>query len=292
MKYLRSLRSVALTLANLGPRLRRLEDGLEEVRSRQTYLLVGELGRRSRQPASSPVDLCSSELRVFSQNGEDGIIESLVRAIGDVPPYFVEFGVEDGTECSTRLLAEFRGWSGLYIEPDAASFARVRDRYIHRNGVKAVNQVVTPANLSALLRQADVPARFGILSIDVDGQDYWIWRSLDARFRPDIVVIEYNAGYARDASVVEREGVPWDGKRSDSFGASIGALEQLGADMGYRLVHCDAAAINAFFVADDIASERQLQFTGITDRSPNYGLRGRGHGPDPKRPTVAAPGSL
>ena len=226
---------------------------------------------------------------MFSQNGEDGILSALLHAIGDSPEYFVEFGVQDGGECNTRFLAEFLGWTGVYFEPHPPSFDVLAARYRHRAGVEVRPDAVTPANVADLFTGADVPARFGILSIDVDGQDYWIWKALPDRFRPDVVVIEYNSSHPGAVSVVEREGLAFEDIRCDTFGASITAVEELGAAKGYELVHCDATGVNAVLVASELLAPRGLTVSGITRRDANYFLLGGGHPATPARPTVSPP---
>jgi hypothetical protein len=113
-----------------------------------------------------------------------------------------------------------------------------------------------------------------VLVIDVDGQDYWIWEALEG-YSPRVVVVEYNSGLAAPESRVEPRTSPaWD--RSDHFGASLGALRALGEAKGYRLVHCELAGVNAFFVRDELA---RAFVEPPLPRGPNYGLRGHRHPP-------------
>jgi hypothetical protein len=283
------LRPTGRALVGLGPATTKAQRHQVMIESRQTYALVAELRSRHLAPPAMEVDLRWSELKVFSQNGEDGILAALLHTIGDSPDFFVEFGVQDGSECNTRLLAEFLGWSGVYFEPDPASYATLRDRYRPGGRVISRPDPVTPSNVTALFEANGVPDRFGILSIDVDGQDYWIWRALDDRFRPDIVIIEYNSAFPYETARVEREGLPFEDIRCDTFGVSIEALRQLGDQKGYELVHCDATGLNAVFVAREQFSGKGRSAVGVTRRDPNYRLRGRGHRPEPVRPTVTPP---
>lgn len=289
MKYTRSVQSIGRALAGLGPATRRTDRSLDLIAQRQTYALIGELARRRERTRGPHVDLRLEELKVFSQNGEDGIIAALLHAIGDSPEFFVEFGVQGGDECNTRLLAEFLAWRGVYFEPHPPSHHTLAGRYQHRSGVVVRPDAVTPSNVADLFERNAVPARFGILSIDVDGQDYWIWKALPDRFRPDIVVIEYNSSHAGDTAVVEREGLPFEDVRCATFGASIAAIEQVGAAKGYELVHCDATGVNAILVASELLKPRRLTVTGITRRDANYFLGGLGHAATPVRPTVTPP---
>lgn len=245
----------------------------------------------------TPVDLRLQEHRVFSQNGEDGVIDALVRTI-DPPKFFVEFGVGDGWSCNTRFLAEVREWDGLYIEKEKRDFSVLESRYRFTSGIQCQNSEVSPTNVSQLFEKAGVPKRFGLLSIDIDGQDFWVWRALDAAFRPDIVVIEFNAEHEPGQRIVEEERDGSPRALGRLWGASLEALTALGRTKGYDLVHVEMARVNAFFVRREIAEKVAL--TGrVSHGSPNYGLRGRGlsddvaYGQAPKeerRTVVVTPG--
>jgi len=255
------------------PTVRELRKGEGRVDSRLVYDGIAELDRRHGYRAES---LSAAELRVFSQNGEDGVLAEIFDRIGPGARTFVEFGGEDGLEGNTRFLREVLGWRGAYIEADPEQHQRLTAR-LDPQTCTALCSMVTPANIEALLDQAGVPEAFDLLSIDIDGQDYYVWKAIE-RFRPRVVVIEYNAGIEPGRALVEPPGkAPWD--RTDYFGASIEALTELGLVKGYQLVHADLAGINAFFVADECAAP----FADITPlrRAPGYELRGLRHPPDP-----------
>ena len=115
-----------------------------------------------------------------------------------------------------------------------------------------MHAAVTPDNVEELFVQAGVPPEPDVLSIDVDGQDYWIWEAIEA-CRPRVVVIEYNAVLPPGRQLVQPLGFVdrWDG--TDYFGASLDAVCALAERKRYRLVHTDLGAINAFFVRSDLA---------------------------------------
>lgn len=165
-------------MVGLGSFAARTDRRLADLEARQTYSLIGQLASRPILRFDGRVDLRQVELKVFSQNGEDSLLNVILRTIGDSPTYFVEFGVQDGSECNTRLLAEFLGWSGVYFEPDPESFARLRRRYPAGGRVVLRDVAVDPDNVNSLFDAVGVANRFGVLSIDVDGQDYWIWKAL------------------------------------------------------------------------------------------------------------------
>jgi len=240
----------------------------------KVYSGIAELRRRTREPKESSVDLRLSELRVFSQNGEDGILIESLRNLETDNCYFVEFGVGDGWSCNTRILAEVLGWGGLYLEIDPDAFNDLDTRYRNCKRISTLCAEVTPKSINQLFESAEVPEKFGVLSIDIDGQDYWVWDALDTKFKPDVVITEVNLNFGLEKSVTERVGVN-QYPLTETFGSSVRAMQELGARKGYELVHIDIAGVNAFFVLREHLTS--LSFVGLTDRSSNYGLRGRFH---------------
>jgi hypothetical protein len=242
-------------------------------RSRAVYPALGELARRYGEPP----DLTASELRVFSQNGEDGVIAAILGRIGAGGGGFVEFGVQDGTEGNTVFLAQVLAWPGVYLEADAAAFGALERRYRATPRVRTVHAAVEPDTADALFAQAGVPQEPDVLSIDVDGNDYWIWKAITS-YRPRLVVIEYNGSLdpASRRVMPYRPGFRWD--HTSGYGASLGALEDLGADKGYRLVHTELAGVNAFFVREDLAGGLPSG-EAVPRRAANYALMGLEHPP-------------
>lgn len=224
------------------------------------------------------IDLATSELRLFSQNGEDGVLNAILGAIGDSNKYFVEFGVGDGWSCNSRLLAEVFDWQGLFIEVDEKEYSALKQRYCNSNKIRCENAAITPSNINELFESFHVTENLGVLSIDIDGQDYWVWNALDKVYQPDVVIIEFNSALDPNLPIVEQEGLSPGLPLTATWGASITALTELARKKGYRLVHIEMAGVNAFFVREKIIEEKQLVFHGIVEnRSPNFGLRGRNH---------------
>jgi len=232
--------------------------------------------RHRAAPGSGPLE--PYELQVFSQNGEDGVIAELLARTGTDARWFVEFGASRGSEGTCVLLADVIGFEGLFIEADEPSYAALQAKYAHHPRVRTLQSRVTPDNVQALFAQAGVPAEPDVLSIDVDGADYWIWRAL-TDYRPRIVVIEYNAHLDPAAALtVPADTGPWDG--TDYFGASLGALRLIGEQNGYRLVHTDLTGVNAFFVRADLPGAYPDP-DDVVIHQPNYLLAGIRHRPDP-----------
>ena len=236
--------------------------------AREQYLAVALLRDRYKDDDG----LSAAELCVFSQNGEDGVLAEIFSRIGVEKRFFVEFGVEDGVECNTRFLAEVLGWSGVYFECDPDGFEALAQRLSNRPDLSVAQRMMTPANINEEFAAAGVPGEFDLLSVDVDGQDYWIWEALEG-YSPRVVVIEYNSGLAAEESRVEpKTSRAWD--ETDYFGASLGAIRALGEGKGYRLVHCELAGVNAFFVREDLAAPFTVP---PLPRGPNFNLVGSRH---------------
>jgi hypothetical protein len=221
-----------------------------------------------------------------SQNGEDGVIAEILRRIGALRRFFVEFGAEEGVEGNCAALAE-DGWSGLYIEADAVKFSGLEARWRHRPDIRTRHARVQPHTIEALFEAAEVPRDLDLLSIDVDSNDWYLWDSL-VSYSPRLLVIEYNASLPLGSRLVRRLDPEdsWDG--TDYFGASLGAYEALGNRKGYALVHTETCGVNAFFVRRDLLAATGLPSGSAVPRHrANYYNTGRGHPPDPQnRPWV------
>lgn len=191
------------------------------------------------------------EKKVYSQNGEDGIIEEVFARIGTTNRFFVEFGVEGGLECLTRNLMVHHGWKGLLMEGSAPHFQLLMANTASYPDVIASHQFVTRDNIAILFQQFGVPEEFDFLAIDIDGNDYWVWQALSA-YKPRLVVIEYNASYPPPKKMVipYQEDFAWDGM--SYFGASLTSLEGLGRKLGYSLIGTDTNGVNAFFLRGDL----------------------------------------
>jgi hypothetical protein len=173
-------------------------------------------------------------------------------------PTFIEFGVEDYRESNTRFLLQSQNWTGLVIDSrsDHVEFIR-RDALFWRYDLTAISALLHCGNINEAFRDNGMTGDVGLLSIDVDGNDYWVWDAISV-VNPRIVICEYNSIFGPDFSVV----VPYDPwfERSRAhysnlyYGASISALEQLGAKKGYTLVAGNREGKNAFFVRNDLAS--------------------------------------
>ena len=199
------------------------------------------------------------EYRVFSQHREDGIIDYLLESLGIDTGTFVEFGFS-AAQCNCLNIALNRKFTGTFIDGSQKKcrMAKQAFRWLGLKNVQVIHSFLTAENLNTVIADCGAPLEVDVLSIDVDGNDYWFWSELIAT-SAKIVVIEYNASFGSRLSVT----VPYDPdfrryeKHHSGFyhGASLRALEHLGRKKGYRLVACDATGVNAFFLRDDLCTE-------------------------------------
>ncbi len=237
---------------------------LHDIRARLEFVQTA-IGRvEARQLGGVGGDaLADAEFKVFSQWGEDGIIQRLVRAVPIAKPVFVEFGVQDYTEANTRFLLVNNHWSGLVMDGDAQHIAAIRRSPLYwRHNLKAECAFIDRDNINGLIRSAGIEGDIGLLSVDIDGNDYWVWQAIDC-VQPRILILEYNALFGPDAAI----SVPYDAAfvRSRAhysnlfWGASLEALTRLSKQKGYALVGCNSAGNNAFYVRQDVlGSQREL----------------------------------
>jgi hypothetical protein len=231
-----------------------LDRRLDEIRICQGQILA-ELNRSKRS-----ADLCDYEFKVFSQWGEDGILQHLIDTVEIENRTFIEFGVEDFFESNCRYLLMSGGWKGFVIDGSRRNVDRLRKSYFYwRYPLDCRCAFVTKENVNSLLEEANFGKRLGILSVDVDGVDWHILRQL-REWQPSIVVVEYNAMFGANRAVT----VPYHERfvRSKAhwshlyYGASLRAFSMLLNERGYALVGANSAGSNAFFIRRDLLNDR------------------------------------
>jgi hypothetical protein len=219
-------------------------------------------------------DFHAHEYGVFSQWGEDGLIAYLVSKVAIERPWFVEFGVETYREANTRFLLMARNWRGLVIDGSEDNVREIKaDNVSWRHELEARCAFVTRENIDGLLREAGFTGDIGVLSIDIDGNDYWVWEAIEA-ISPRIVVVEYNSLFGPDRAVT----VPYNptfarGRAHHShvyYGASIAALARVGARKGYALVGSNTAGNNAFFVREDVRGDLPVVTPNVAYRRAQF----------------------
>ncbi len=229
-------------------------------------VLLGEIRAQQIRGFGKIETLADAEFSVFSQWGEDGILSWLVDIVQPKAKKFVEFGVEDYRESNTRYLLMTRYWSGLVMDGSDENLAAIlQDNISYKYDLKSVRSFITRENISEILSSNGMGDHLGILSVDIDGVDYWVLEAIQNS--ADIVVVEYNAMFP-DAAVT----VPYDPafvrlqKHWSGLycGASLPAFQHLLEKRGYKLVGTNKAGTNAFFVATAHFDRVMAQLDSVT----------------------------
>ncbi len=215
------------------------------------------------QPAPKRADLAGSERKVFSQFGEDGVIEKIFDIIKPGPKYAVEFGAWDGVlNSNMRNLVVNHGWSSFQIEGHPERAAALAKNYADYPTTKTQEAWVWPGNIEILFEDAGVPKDLDLLVIDIDSNDYYVWRAIHD-FRPKVVMIETNLDFPPpELMVINFHPMNyWDG--TPYSGASMQSMYNLAKKKGYELIYQMSKGPNTFWVAKEY-----FPAFGITDNSP------------------------
>jgi hypothetical protein len=240
---------------------------LDELRINQGIMLAGF----NRQKDSKNIQ--DYEFKVFSQWGEDGILQYLTSVLEIPNKTFIEFGVEDFFESNCRFLLVKDNWRGFVLDSSPEHINRLRSSYFFwKYDLRAESTFITRENINELLAQSCFDQDLGILSIDIDGNDYHVLEAI-AGFRPRILVCEYNAVFGPERRIV----VPYDPRFSRGtvhssnlyYGASLGALVFLTRRLGYSLVGTNSAGNNGFFVRNDLVTGKLLALDAETGFTPS-----------------------
>ncbi|MDJ1491715.1 hypothetical protein QNI19_02155 [Cytophagaceae bacterium DM2B3-1] len=273
---IKSLFKIESKINSLSKQVKALEDKLEskvetntqlilqlkaklEEKSSEEKLLLGTLASSITRLADNVPNLQSTEFKVFSQWGDDGIIQYLLSQIEIPIKTFIEFGVENYTESNTRFLLMHNNWSGLIMDGSLDNIKYVKNDSIYwKYNLKAKTAFVTAENINDLIVEEGIQGEIGILHIDIDGNDYWIWKNVNA-VNAAIVIVEYNSVFGADRAVT----IPYqkDFIRSKAhysnlyYGTSLLSLCDLAEEKGYYFVGCNSAGNNAYFVRKDKIGE-------------------------------------
>ncbi len=253
------------------------------------YFIKGANGGFTWQPnrwrdGQAPLlqELEAAEKCICSQHGEDGVIQALLKKIPPRHRFIVEFGAYDG-ECmsNSRHLIRDHDWGALLIEPDPRFFKRLQTLYKDNDHTRTVKAFITPQNINQLFADAGIPKDFDVLSIDVDGPDYYLWQAL-TDYQPSIVLVECNASIPPDKEYVVPLDQAWNLSGTAREGASLLALYRLGEEKGYRLIYNELSGANLFFVRESLAGN--LDLSGLTPetlyQAPQFGELAGGVAPN------------
>lgn len=214
-------------------------------------------------PRQPPIDFDVLSKSVYAQGAEELMLQRVFERVEPRRRFCVEFGAGDGLRNSnTALLLRERGWRGVMIEASDYRFQQLRAHWGGDERARIVHAKVLPDTVERLFEEAGVPEDLDLLSIDIDGNDYHVWRAIE-RYRPQVVVVEYNPYYEPPKRWVMKYNPDhtWDG--TSYYGASLESLAHLGHAKGYELLCCDRQGNNAFFVARDLYAR-----FGVEDNRP------------------------
>lgn len=212
--------------------------------------------------------------KVFSQSNEDGLIQYLISQVKIPNKTFVEFGVGNYTESNTRFLLLHNNWSGYVMDSSTDNMETLKKDSIYwLHDIVAKGIFITKENINELIAERGFDEEVGILSIDIDGIDYWVWDAINC-IRPCIVICEYNPIYGPDANI----SIPYkaDFYRTHAhfsnlyWGASLGAYVHLARKKGYNLVCINQLGHNAFFVREDLRGNLPVVSTSAAWREAKY----------------------
>ena len=211
----------------------------------------------SKNQLTSIDDFRDVEFSCFSQWGEDGIINWLVSKLPTIPKKFIEFGVGNYKESNTRLLLQLHNWQGLVMDSTDDYIQDIKSQDISwRHQLDSVCAHISKDNINQLLENKGMTSDIGLLSIDIDGNDYFVWQSINI-IQPIIVIVEYNAvlGDLHPITIPYKSDFFRTKAHSSNlyFGASLKALITLGKKKGYTFVGTNTNGVNAFFIRDDFA---------------------------------------
>ncbi len=203
--------------------------------------------------------LHDAEFKVFSQWGDDGIIQYLINYLEIDNKTFVEFGVEDYQESNTRFLLMNDNWSGLVMDGSEINIAKIKkDEIYWKHDLIAKSAFITADNINQLIGEEGIKGQIGLLHIDIDGNDYWVWKALEV-VDPIIMIVEYNSkfGYEKAITIPYKEDFVWTKAHYSNlyFGASILAFYDLAEEKGYSFIGSNSAGNNAYFVKNEFLKD-------------------------------------
>jgi hypothetical protein len=246
LKLIKKIKTVLIQISTVSERIENLQQAVGRVERRQLLELKNS-------------HIHEHEFKVFSQTGEDGIIQFLLGKVPIERPVFVEFGIGSYSECNTRFLLKNNNWSGLVIDGSHDYISKLRQSDLcWQYDIKSECSFITKENINHLISKHKIKGDIGVLSIDIDGNDYWVWEAIEC-IQPRIVICEYNSLFGATknvTSIYDPEFVITKKHYSGLYwGASIGAFTYLAKNKGYSLVGSNTIGNNIFFVRNDFLGD-------------------------------------
>lgn len=220
------------------------------------------------------IDLSDYEKKIYSQNGEDGILEKIFEIISTTNKYYVEFGVENGDERNTRYLMEKYKWEGLLMDGGYSN-----------EKINLKKEFITKNNINYLFEKYNVPNEFDLLSIDIDYNDWYVLEAIlsKQKFKPRVISMEYNASlHLEDKIVIYDPNYMWEWNMSDYFNSSLYSIHTLLQKYNYTIVYCENKGVNLFAIHNSISIDifKNSGNIHLLYKPPLYGLKKVGHKKD------------
>ena len=196
--------------------------------------------------------------RVFSQFEEDGKLLFIFSVLGMTNKTFIEFGSDDGVNSNSANLYFHHGWTGLFMDGNPKAIERGKrffSKYPHPHMYppKFVCSYINRENINRVIFEAGFSGEIGLLSIDIDGNDYWVWQAIEI-VKPQVVIIETHNEFGLEDIIVPYDpDYVYPGKHPDYHGASPIAMTKLAERKGYRLVGANELGYNFIFVKNGLA---------------------------------------
>jgi hypothetical protein len=214
-------------------------------------------------------NLSEVEFQVFSQFGDDGIIQYLIEKLPIKNKTFIEFGVENYKESNTRFLLVNNAWSGLVLDGSSENINTIKNSRLYSfYDLRAIDSFITKENINEIIAKAGFQKEIGVLSVDIDGNDYWVLDAINT-VEADILICEYNSLFGFNDAVT----IPYkaDFVRGVStplnfYGASLKSLQMLAQKKGYFFIGCNSAGNNAYFI-----NEKHRSCCPVSEKSSEAG---------------------
>ena len=179
----------------------------------------------------------------------------MIEKFPNIPKSFIEIGTQDYWESNTRFLLKLRSWKGYLIEANNDDFKKIKKQKIYwQNDLEVFKKFVDKNNINSILSKDIKETKIGLLSLDIDGNDYWILKEI-TNLRPYLFICEYNPifGYKNQISTVYDPKFDRTKKHFSNlyFGCSIQALIHLMKTKKYSFLGTNSKGMNAFFVRND-----------------------------------------
>lgn len=211
-------------------------------------------------------EITDYEFKIYSQFGDDGIIQYLIKNISIENETFIEFGVENYSESNTKFLLMNNNWSGFVIDGSESNIKNIKkNKWFWKYDLRCHHAFITKENINQILQKSGFN-NLGILHIDIDGVDYHILEAIDfTNLNPSVLILEYNSVFGVDRAIT----VPYDKSfvRTNAhysnlyFGASLSALTYLANNKGYSLIACNTAGNNAYYVKNELLNHQIISKT-------------------------------